>query len=240
MKVEPVSRTSLSDAVFRELRARILGGQLAPDASLPAERELCAAFGVNRNALREALKRLEQLGLVQIRQGGATRVVDFREEGGLELLPAFLVGPDVNLRRRAVRGLFELRSVIGPDVARRAAERRTREDADALDTLVARMAKPSERHPSQLQRLSMTLWERLARASDNLAYQCTYNSMRKAWGPVQDAAAVAIMDEIGDQARYQKLAKAVREQQPERAGKVARELLDAGFQGLTRFVGGLG
>jgi GntR family transcriptional regulator, transcriptional repressor for pyruvate dehydrogenase complex len=238
MKVEPVSRTSLSDAVFRELRARILGGQLPADATLPAERELCAAFGVNRNALREALKRLEQLGLVQIRQGDATRVVDFRAEGGLELLPAFLVGPDVKLRRRAVRGLFELRSVIGPDVARRAAERRTLADADALEALVARMIEASK--PPELQRLSMALWERLARASDNLAYQCTYNSMRKAWGPVQDAAAFAIMDEIGDRARYQKLVKAVREEQPERAAKVARELLDAGFQGLTRFLGGLG
>jgi DNA-binding FadR family transcriptional regulator len=239
MKVEPVSRTSLSDSVFRELRSRILSGQLAPDATLPAERELCAAFGVNRNALREALKRLEQLGLIQIRQGGATRVVDYRSEGGLELLPAFLVGPDVALRRRAVRGLFELRSVIGPDVARRAAERRSEEDADAIDALVARMAEPSERNPPQLQRLSMALWERLASASDNLAYQCTYNSVRKAWGPVQDAAAAALMDEIGDLPRYHKLAKAVREQQAERAAKLARELLDAGFSGLTRCLGEL-
>lgn len=239
MKVEPVQRTSLSEAVFRELRARILSGQLAPDATLPAERELCAAFGVNRNALREALKRLEQLGLIQVRQGGATRVVDFRAEGGLELIPALLVGPDASLRKRAVRGLFEMRSVIGPDVARRAAERRSPEDADAISDIVAKMAAPEERTPPRLQRLSMALWERLARASGNLAYQCTYNSMRKAWGPVQDAAAVAIMDEISDLARYRKLDKAVREQQPERAAKVARELLDAGFEGLSRFLGGL-
>ncbi len=239
MKIEPVSRTSLSDSVFRELRARILGGQLAPDVALPGERELCAAFGVNRNALREALKRLEQLGLVQIKQGGATRVVDFRAEGGLELLPAMLVGPDAALRRRAVRGLFELRSAVGPDVARHAAARRSEEDAEAIGELVCRMAQPCERTPPQLQRLSMTLWERLALASDNIAYRCTYNSMRKAWGPVQDSLAVALMDEIGDLVRYQKLAKAVREQQPERAAKVARELLEAGFQGVVRFVGGL-
>ncbi len=56
---------------------------------------------------------------------------------------------------------------------------------------------------------------------------------------MQDTLAVALMDEIGDLARYQKLTKAVREQQPERAAKLARELLDAGFQGVVRFVGGL-
>lgn len=238
MKVEPVSRTSLSDSVFRELRGRILSGELAADAALPGERELCAGFGVNRNALREALKRLEQLGLVQIKQGGATRVLDFRAEAGLELLPAMLVGPDAALRRRAVRGLFELRSALGPDVARLAATRRSTDDVAAIATLVQRMGQSHEQTPQQLQRLSMALWERLALASDNLAYQCTYNSMRKAWGPVQDTLSAGMMDEVGDLARYQKLVKAIREQQPERAAKVSRELLDAGFQGVVCFLGG--
>jgi DNA-binding FadR family transcriptional regulator len=237
MKIEPVTRTSLSEAVFSELRARILSGAFPPDSSLPGERELCAAFQVNRGALREALKRLEQLGLVQIKQGGATRVRDFRA-AGLELLPAILIGPDAALRKRAVRGLLELRSVIGPDVARKAAERRSEQDLAAIEELVTKLVAPQQA-PSQLQRWSMGLWERLAQASENLVYQATYNSLRKAWATVQDALAVGLMDELGDATRYQKLARAIREQQPERAGKLARELLDAGSTGLARFLGGL-
>jgi len=225
--------------VFKALETRILSGEFAPQMELPGERELCASFGVNRGALREALKRLEQLGLVQVRQGGATKVLDYRTEGGLELLPALLIGPEVKARRAAVRGLFELRSAIGPDVARLAAERRTESHCDALDAIVERMADEAHRAPVTLQRLSMSLWEQLAVASDNVAYRCTYNSLRKAWGPIQDAAAKALMEEIGDLARYQKLTRAVRAQQGDRAAKVARELLDAGFQSVVRYLGGL-
>jgi len=237
--ISPVSRSSLSDSVFKALETRILSGEFAPQSQLPGERELCAAFGVNRGALREALKRLEQLGLVQVRQGGATRVLDYQTEGGLELLPALLIGPEPSARRAAVRGLFEMRSAIGPDVARLAAERRSEADCDVLDAIVLRMANDADRTPVALQRLSMSLWERLALASDNVAYRCTYNSMRKAWGPVQDAAAIALLDELGDVVRYQKLTRAVRGGQSDRAAKVARELLDAGFQGVVRYLGGL-
>ena len=239
MPIEPVSRSSLSDSVFKALESRILSGEFARLPQLPGERELCAAFGVNRGALREALKRLEQLGLVQVRQGGATKVLDYRTEGGLELLPALLVGPEAKARRAAVRGLFELRSALGPDVARLAAERRRVADCDALDAIVTHMEDEAQRTPVALQRLSMSLWERLALASDNVAYRCTYNSLRKAWAPVQDAAAKALMEEIGDLPRYQKLTRAIRAQQSDRAAKVARELLDAGFQGVVRYLGGL-
>lgn len=239
MPIEPVSRSSLSDSVFKALESRILSGEFAPQTLLPGERELCAAFGVNRGALREALKRLEQLGLLQVRQGGATKVLDYRTEGGLELLPALLVGPEAKARRAAVRGLFELRSALGPDVARLAAERRRLADCDALDKIVAQMEDEAHRTPVALQRLSMSLWEQLALASDNVAYRCTYNSLRKAWGPVQDAAAKALMEEIGDLPRYQKLTRAIRAQQSDRAAKLARELLDAGFQGVVRYLGGL-
>lgn len=239
MPISPVSRSSLSEAVFQALESRILSGEFAPQSVLPGERELCAAFGVNRGALREALKRLEQLGLVQVRQGGATKVLDYQTEGGLELLPALLIGPEPKARRAAVRGLFEMRSAIGPDVARLAAERRSDADCDVLEGIVERMASDTDRSPMALQRLSMSLWEALAQASDNVAYRCTYNSLRKAWGPVQDVAAMALLDEIGDLTRYQKLARAIRQQQPERAAKVARELLDAGFQSMVRYLGGL-
>jgi DNA-binding FadR family transcriptional regulator len=90
-----------------------------------------------------------------------------------------------------------------------------------------------------LQRLSMRLWERLALASDNLAYRFTYNSMRRAWEPVQDAVASSLLDEIGDLARYQKLLTAIREGNAKRAHKLASELLEAGFASVVRYLGGL-
>src|SRR4051812_26077838 len=91
MPLQPVARQSVSDAAFRQLEAEILSGRLAPGDALPSERSLTEVLGVNRQAVREALKRLDQAGLVEISHGGATRVRDFRTDGGLDLLPALLV-----------------------------------------------------------------------------------------------------------------------------------------------------
>ena len=124
--LDPVSRRSLPDAVFERISERIFEGQLAPGDRLPSERELAQQLGVNRNALREALKRLEQLRLVSIHPGGSTRVLDFRRSSGLDLLTAILFSGSGELRLEAARSLVELRAVLGPDIAARAALRAPR------------------------------------------------------------------------------------------------------------------
>lgn len=68
-----------SERVHAALRDEILGGALAPGAAVPSERALAKRFGVHRQSVREALKRLEQAGLVRISHGGATRVLDWRD-----------------------------------------------------------------------------------------------------------------------------------------------------------------
>lgn len=75
--LKPVRRQSLSDAVFDQLRDRIVSGAMRAGDPLPAERALCEALGVNRGAVREALKRLAQARLVAVQHGGASRVLDF-------------------------------------------------------------------------------------------------------------------------------------------------------------------
>src|SRR5690242_20217974 len=75
-----------SSAVHHRLREQILSGELAPGDRVPSERTLSEELGVNRHAVREALKRLQQAGLVRIAQGGATRVRDWRRTAGLEVM----------------------------------------------------------------------------------------------------------------------------------------------------------
>ena len=61
-----------ADGVFRQLRSRILVGALARGDRLPNERDLADTFEVNRTSVREAVKRLEFLGLVEVRHGLGT------------------------------------------------------------------------------------------------------------------------------------------------------------------------
>lgn len=65
----PVQQRRSLDEIVEQIRESILTGQLPPGDRLPGERELCVAFGVSRPTLREALRVLEALGLVDIRRG---------------------------------------------------------------------------------------------------------------------------------------------------------------------------
>jgi GntR family transcriptional repressor for pyruvate dehydrogenase complex len=69
----PLRRRRVHEDVAEQLRDAILDGRFKPGDKLPPERELAGEFGINRTSLREAIKLLEGLGLVTVRQGdGAT------------------------------------------------------------------------------------------------------------------------------------------------------------------------
>ena len=69
----PPQRRRIHEDVAEQLRDAILDGRFAPGEKLPPERELAEEFRVNRTSIREAIKVLEGLGLVSVRQGdGAT------------------------------------------------------------------------------------------------------------------------------------------------------------------------
>ena len=88
-----VVREDLTTSVARLLRTSILDGSYASGDLLPPERELAGQFGVDRNTLRAALQELEQLGLVERRQGSGCRVLDYRETATLDLLKYLVVQP---------------------------------------------------------------------------------------------------------------------------------------------------
>ncbi|MBI5444773.1 MAG: FadR family transcriptional regulator [Deltaproteobacteria bacterium] len=65
----PLKPQRLSEEVHRQLKEAILGGHYTPGDRLPSERELCETFGVGRPVIREALRFLENSGLITVRQG---------------------------------------------------------------------------------------------------------------------------------------------------------------------------
>ncbi len=90
MGYEKVGRQDLA-RVAQQLRSAILTGVHQPGDQLPPERDLAEQFGVDRHTLRSALSELEQLGLVQRRQGSGCRVLDFRQTGTLDLIKYLVV-----------------------------------------------------------------------------------------------------------------------------------------------------
>ena len=234
----PIRRQSLSDAVYEQLKARIVQGELPVGAPLPAERALCAALGVNRGALREGLKRLEQAGLVAIQHGGGTRVTDFMATAGLELLPELMFGPGGAVDVAVARSVVEMRSALAHDLAARAAHRRTDAEAEALHGLVDDMAGTDDL--LALQRLAMAFWAQAVHASRNIAYRLAFNTLARTYEPIFELLTQCLADELVDLAGYRAVADAIRDRRPEDAAAHARALSARGEAGLLNVLAALG
>src|SRR3712207_7687217 len=76
--MELLPRTTASEELFRVLRDEIVSGAYAPGEKLPPQRTLAREYGLNATTVREAIKRLEQLRLVEVRHGDAMRGADWR------------------------------------------------------------------------------------------------------------------------------------------------------------------
>jgi DNA-binding FadR family transcriptional regulator len=132
--LKPVEKQRVAEEIAEQLRSLILNGQYPPGSKLPPERELSKRLRVNRASLREALKKLEHLGLVRIRQGDGTRVQNFMETGGIELVQHLL--PLGGGKPEMIRDLLEFRRLFGRELARLAAARASK-DKDAINRLRA-------------------------------------------------------------------------------------------------------
>src|SRR3954465_15817756 len=125
---DSATRSLVSEQVFSALLEALLSGRYEPGEKLPTQRALAADLKVTMSSLREALKRLEQMGLVESRQGDAMRVRDWREHGGLDVI-AHLLFRSGGLDARVLGDVLEARAAMLREVAGLAA--RNRDDAQA-------------------------------------------------------------------------------------------------------------
>lgn len=207
----------MPDHVFDQLRAAILTGHYAPGERLPTQRALAAEFEVNMASIREALKRLEQLRLVDVRHGDGTRVLDWRRSGGLEAL--VLQG---GAEQPFLRDLFEARRLLLVEAARLAAARRSEEQAAALRELAEGLAIAGEDGAALL--ADWAFMAALVEAADNLVFQLIMNSVRELYLPQADAfaALVARRDQLAP--LYKRVAAAVSGRDAEAAAAAIGEL----------------
>lgn len=236
MPLKPVERRSASAAVFEQLATEVLHGGLEPGEALPPERSLTGLLEVNRQAIREALQRLAQAGLVEISHGGPTKVLDYRRSGGLDLLPRLLVKGD-RFDPDVVRSVMEMRASIGPDVVRLAAERASTGVIDAVQGVVAEME--AEDDIASLARLDVELWDLLVDGSDNIAYRLSFNGLRAVYEPILELVFPVLQDELRDLPSRELIATALRSHDGDLAAHAARELLAKGTNAMLAAVGAM-
>lgn len=217
-------RKPLGEALYEELSRDIIHGRLAPGSNLQAERKMSEARGLNRGAVREAMKRLAQMRLIRTVHGGGNRVEDWRQVAGLELLPDLLVSESGLPNFAVLRSLLEMRATLAVDAARRAAERALPEQVADLQAVIDRMRKrPNdvERQQAEVQQF----WGLLVRAADNQVYVMAFNSLDLCWQRYGAHLRHLLSDELRAVNQYQAIVDACRRRLPDLAAKHAAQLV---------------
>lgn len=134
--LEPVRRSKVYEEVADRIRRLIVEGHLKPGDRLPAERELAEGFGVSRTSVRDAIRVLEMIGLLEPRQGDGTVVRDLSPDSLVQPLASVLVH-----NRALLADLLDARKMIEPPLAARAARLATPEEVAHLDEILARQTE---------------------------------------------------------------------------------------------------
>ena len=233
--LKPVEKKSLSDAVFEQLRDEIVSGRMAPGSALPAERALCEMLNVNRGAVREALKKLEQARLVSIQQGGATRVLDFRETAGLDLIAVLITDTRGQIVPAVVRGVMELRSALAVDIARRCAQRDPAAGEDLFN--ICKAMHDSESDLEALLQHNVAFWTRLVDGAGNVAYRLAYNTVRDLLEELPAVFASLLANETTDVDTHERIARAVADADVDDAEFYTRDLISRGERRVAELAG---
>ena len=221
---QAIRRSLVSDQVFRLLSEQILSGHYAPGEKLPTQRALAAELGVNMASVREAVKRLEQIRLVEVRHGDAMRVRDWRADGGLDVVAHVLFRAG-GLDRETLRSLLEARRLMLTEAARLAAGRRSDDQAGRLTELADRIA--AEPDGAAAQALDFAFMTELVEAAGNVVFLLILNSIRQLYFDHAElfGAVVAGLGELGP--LYRRAAAAVEAGTPGRAAGAVERLTQA-------------
>ncbi len=126
--------SKMSDQVIRHIQKMILDGELSEGDKLPPEREMTERLGIGRPALREALKSLEMLGLVERQHGRGNFIVNNIQSSYFEPLSLSFI-----LNHGTQQELYEMRICLESYAVRKAAETASPTDILALRTNLKQM-----------------------------------------------------------------------------------------------------
>jgi GntR family transcriptional repressor for pyruvate dehydrogenase complex len=168
---------NVTESIAARLRNDILVGTYKAGQRLPAERDLATRLGVNRGSVREALKKLEQMGLVVIRRGdGAT--VRHLHEASIEIVRHLLI-MDGQVNHRLLEQVLDVHEMVVAGAAHLAVERGNVEDQRKARELLRRLADPNASDADR-EALFDGLVDLITEASGNLVLRLVRNVIRTA------------------------------------------------------------
>ena len=163
--IQPLNRESVTSSIINRLTDLLISGNLKPGDKLLTEMELAQHLGVGRNSVREAIKMLSYLGVIEIRRGIGTFVANS--------MPASVVNPMVLglvFEQKTSREIIELRLLIETAIGEMVIQKAGAEDIKQLKAANERLQKAAARMDSssqQLRDLDIGFHETLLELTDN-------------------------------------------------------------------------
>jgi len=229
-----IESVTVVDAVERHIKELIASGALKPGEQMPSERELQAELGVSRLPLREALARLQALGLIRIRHGKGAFVENNVSPNALrDVLIALF--PSQNLDR--LRDLVDARGLLESEISSLASRKATPEELDDLERLLTENAD-TVKDGEEFADLDYSFHHQMATIAGNSFLLL----MHEALGPHIRSFIMGYARKVEDRQRAHErnlgLLKAIRSGNPELAAQMAREHLQPCLNSMVKSVAG--
>jgi GntR family transcriptional regulator, transcriptional repressor for pyruvate dehydrogenase complex len=169
----PIVKLDITEEIISRIKSLLANGKLKPGSKLPPERELSLILGVGRPALRQALKALATMGIIDSRVGRGT----FINASSWELLAAPM---DFMMLLNAVTivELFEVRKALEVELAGLAAERATDQEMSQLEAIVKKQESELS-NPDEFLKLDVEFHSVIANASRNILFWAILDNVRR-------------------------------------------------------------
>jgi GntR family transcriptional regulator, transcriptional repressor for pyruvate dehydrogenase complex len=229
---QPVRRVRTHEQVLAQIERKILDGELRVGERLPSERELAEALGVSRASIREALRALEVMGIIESHIGSGPESGSFVSGRSNEAL-GNLLRLHMALSQISLADLVDIRSQLEQVNARRAAARRTEDDLRHMEALIHSMRAASLRY-EEFNELDTEFHVTVARASKNALATDLMQALRDAVKHKMTAVFADLADwraEAGKLiAEHEKIVHALRQHDPEAAAAAIGEHIEGFYR----------
>jgi len=226
-----ISRSTLPEEVANRLLTLIRDQQLRPGTKLPAERSLAGMMDVSRPVVREALRALALMRVVDIRRGDGTYITSLEPKQLIAHLDFVFAKDSVALVQ-----LLEARRVVEAGNARLAASRVTESEVATLQDLVVSLASCID-DPDRFSELDVALHDAVCAAANNFLLSQFMNIVstlgkvsRERTGGLRQVREAALHD-------HRRILDALRAHDPDAAERAMLEHLDHVEQGLKPALG---
>lgn len=230
----PTASKSLATTLIRQL----LDGKYAPGTRMPAEREMAQQYHVSRHVVREALKHLEALDMIEIQQGSGVYPKDIMLNGGMELFEYLLFSDTDEFDFVALHDLLVFCRLFVPNVMRLAAENRTSEQMEEIKRVLADRPLAVKDNTS-FSAANLHLLRTISRATHNIIYQLVFNNVGRILARIRSILPIEQFAPVIDQHDLEELVRAIEVQDVELAGLLAQRLAERSEDTVKQFIDAL-